>query len=94
MGIFKNKPNVYKVYCDLDQNKKVRQFAEEHAAMGTVVETRAHGSLLDRNVRVTVTFKSYDHEPQIYRAFLDIFKNREVKIQGKSLSVLREVGLT
>ena len=93
MNIFKNKLNTYKVYCDLDQNAKVRQFAEKHAAMGTVVETRAHGCLLKTNLRVTITFKSHDHEAQIYRAFMDDFKNHDIKIHGRTMSVRKEVGL-
>lgn len=93
MNIFK-KVNTYKIYCDLDKNERVRKFAEKHSAAGTVVETRAHGYLLSKNLRVTITFKSHDHEAQIYRAFIEEFRNYDIKIHGKSMSVQKEAGLT
>lgn len=92
MNVFK-KVKEYKIYCDLDKNEQVRKFAEKHSAVGTVVETRAHGPLLSKNLRVTVTFKSHDHEAVMYRAFLEEFKNCEVKINKRSMAIYKEVGL-
>ena len=91
MNIFK-KVNEYKIYCGLDMNERVRKFAEKHSAVGTVVETRAHGPLLSKNLRVTITFKSEDHEAIMYKAFLEEFKRYDVKIHGKTMSVLKEEG--
>ena len=89
---FFEKVKEYKIYCGLDQNERVRKFAEKHSAAGTVVETRAHGPLLSKNLRVTVTFKSNDHEALMYKNFLEEFKNYDVKIHGKSMSVLKGEG--
>lgn len=93
MDITKKKVNTYKIYCDLSKNVRARQFAEKHSVVGTVVETRAHNSLLSKNVRVTITFKSHDHEVTMYKAFLEEFKGYEIKINKNNMSVLGEVGL-
>ena len=93
MSIFKQKVNTYKIQCDLDKNVRVRQFAEKHAAMGTVIETRAHGSLLAKNVRVTVTFKSTETMATIYREFLESFRGYDIRISNKSISVYNEGGV-
>ena len=93
MNIINKKVQVYKIYCDLDKNVRVRQFAEKHAAVGTVVETRAHDSLLNKNVRVTVTFRSTDRETAIYRAFLEEFKAYDTEINKRSMSIYKEAGL-
>lgn len=89
MNIFKNKVNTYKVNCSLDMNVRVRQFAEKHSAMNTVVETRAHGSLLSTNVRVTTSFKSTESETTIYRAFLEEFRGYDIRINNKTISVYK-----
>lgn len=93
MNIFK-KVNTYKIYCGLDRNDKVRKFAERHSAMNTVVETRAHGPLLSKDLRVTITFKSNDHAAIMYKAFLEEFKNYDVRINKNNMFVYRETGLT
>lgn len=90
MSIFKKKLNTYKIHCDLDKTVRVQKFAEKHAAMGTVVETRAHGPLLAKDVRVTVTVKSNDNETVMYKDFLETFKNHKIRIDNNSMFVYKE----
>lgn len=92
MNIFKNKANIYKINCYLDKTNMVRELAEKYAIAGSIVEVRAHGSLLNDNVRVTVSFKSRESEPGIYKAFLEAFKNYHIKINKKTISIYKEIG--
>lgn len=92
MNIFKNKINTYKINCYLDKTNMVRGVAEKYAIPGSVVEVRSHGSLLKDNVRVTVSFKSKDSEPVIYKAILENFKHYDIKINKKSISIYKEQG--
>ena len=95
MKIFKNnrKVNTYKISCHLDKAQKVRDIAEQHSVKGSIVEVRAHDSLLKDNVRVTVKFKSKDSKHVIYREVLEEFRKHDISIVRNNISIHRETGL-
>lgn len=85
-----NKTRKYNIYCDFDNNAKAQRFATKHAFEKTVVEVRSIKRWFRADPRVNVTFKSNERRTDIYRSFIEEFKEYDLEIEGTCMFVYRK----
>ena len=85
------KVKTYRIVCELEKTTIVREFAEKHAAVGAVAEVRVYGRMFSKHPHVIVSFKSSENETNIYKAFMDEFKNYDVKINGRNMTINKQI---
>lgn len=86
----KNKSKIYEVYCDFDINSRVQRFATRWAAERTVVEVRSHRRLFRADPLVIIKFKTNEDKADIYKNFIEEFKDGDLDIEGMTLFVYKK----
>ena len=86
-----NKIRTYEVYCDFDTNGKARRFAERLAFERTVVEVRSRKRWFKADPKVIVTFKTEECGNNVYKWFIDEFKEYNLEIVGRQLYVYNKM---
>lgn len=85
-----NKVRTYDIYCDFDANAKARRFAERHAHERTVIEVRSRRRWFRADPLVTITFKTDKQRVDIYKTFIEEFKDSDLEIVGTQLYVYKK----
>lgn len=85
----KQKVKTYEVYCDFDISSRVQRFATRWAAERTIIEVRSHRRLLRADPLVIIKFKTNGGNADIYKNFIEEFKDGDLDIEGTTLFVFK-----
>ena len=77
----------FDIYCDFDLNTRAQRFAGKHVADRTVIEVRSKRRWFKTDPRVIVTFKTEASRTDIYRSFVEDFKDYSMEIIGRELYI-------
>lgn len=91
MKMTDKRTKTYRVICDVENTISARNFAEKHASANTIAEVKVYGRTFFKHPRVVILFKSNESETTVYKAFMDEFKNYDVKINGRTLTINKRV---
>lgn len=86
----KQKVKTYEIYCDFDISSRVQRFATRWAAERTVIEVRSRRRLFRADPLVIIKFKTDEDKTNIYKNFIEEFKDGDLDIEGMTLFVYKK----